>query len=61
MLQIVALFLLVMLLLGLGGKLRRGGRLRGPKDQTQLKPPRKCARCGRFLIGGGDCDCDRKG
>jgi hypothetical protein len=64
MLQIVALFLLVVLLLGLVGKLRRGGsggRLGGPKDQRHLKTPGKCPRCGRFLIGSATCDCGRKG
>ena len=61
MLQIVAVFLLLMLVLGVFGKLRRGGgsRLPGPKDQTKLGRPRKCPRCGRFLIGGGDCDCGK--
>ncbi len=60
MLQAVALFLILMLLLGVFGKLRRpGGKLRGPKDQAKLGRPRKCRRCGRFLIGGGDCDCGK--
>ncbi|MGY6409804.1 MAG: hypothetical protein ACXIUV_02075 [Alkalilacustris sp.] len=71
MLQAVALFLLVMLLLGGFGKLRRwlerntgrriGGPKVGPRDQRGLGKPRKCARCGRFLIGGGDCDCGGPG
>jgi hypothetical protein len=60
MLQVVALFLLVMLALGVFGKLRNPRRrLPGPKDQTGLNRPRKCPRCGRFLIGGDDCDCGK--
>lgn len=60
MLQAVALFLILMLVLGVFGKLgRRGRRLRGPKDQSQLKRPRKCPNCGRFLIGKGNCDCGK--
>ena len=71
MLQAVALFLLIILLLGGFGKLRRwmerttgrrlGGPRVGPRDQRGLGRPRKCQRCGRFLIGGEDCDCDRTG
>ena len=69
MLQAVALFLLIVLLLGGFGKLRRwlergsGRRIGRPKvgrDQSALKKPRKCPRCGRFLIGSGDCDCGRE-
>lgn len=69
MLQAVALFLLIILAMGGFAKLRRwmerasGRRLGGPKvgpsDQARLGKPRKCARCGRFLIGKGDCDCGR--
>ncbi|MBK5928232.1 hypothetical protein [Rhodobaculum claviforme] len=67
MLQAVALFLLVMLLLGGFGKLRRwlerasGKRLGGPRvrDQSRLNKPDKCPRCGRFLIGDDRCDCGR--
>ena len=59
-LKIVSLFLIVMLVLGLMGKLRfPRGWLPGPKDQTKLGRPRKCPRCGRFLIGDGGCDCGR--
>ncbi len=70
MLQAVALFLLIILLLGGFGKLRRwmerasGRKLGGPKvgpDQSRLRRPKKCPRCGRFLIGKGDCDCGRDG
>ena len=58
MLQAVALFLLVILLLGGFGKLRRW--LGGPaKDQRSLKRPRKCPRCGRFLLGQGGCTCGK--
>ena len=69
MLQAVAVFLLLILLLGGFGKLRRwlerasgrrlGGPKVGPRDQTGLDRPGKCPRCGRFLIGDGRCDCGR--
>ena len=47
--KIVVLFLVGMAVLAMFGRLRlpRIGR----------KDPRKCARCGRFLIGKGPCDC----
>lgn len=69
MLQAVALFLLVILLLGGFGKLRRwlegasgrrlGGPRVGPRDQSRLGKPGKCPRCGRYLIGNDRCDCGR--
>jgi hypothetical protein len=59
-LKIVTLFLVVMVILGLFGKLRTP-RIGGPRDQRQLGRPRKCAKCGRFLIGKSPCNCERGG
>lgn len=57
--QIVSLFLVVIVALALFGKLRMPGRLRGPDRRAGLKKPGKCRHCGKFLIGGGRCDCGR--
>ena len=54
--KIVTLFLVGMGVLAMFGKLRLpGGR------RLSLKPPRKCPRCGRHLIGKGPCPCKKKG
>lgn len=55
--KIVALFLIVMLVLGMFGKLRLGNRLKGPRDQKSLGKPRRCKSCGRYVLGKGPCDC----
>ncbi len=58
-LKIISLFLIFMLVLGMFGKLRFPGlgRLSGKGGQGRLTRPRKCRDCGRFLIGGGKCEC----
>ncbi len=49
-LKIVSLFLIFMMALGVFGRLKLpGGGLTGRT--------RKCAKCGKFLIGGEGCDC----
>ncbi len=50
--KVVVLFLVIMAVLAMFGRLRLPGIRRAD--------PRKCGRCGRFLIGKGPCDC-RKG
>jgi hypothetical protein len=63
-LKIISLFLIFMVVLGMFGKLRFPwrGRLPGRGAHGRLSRPRKCRDCGRFLIGGGDCDCkERRG
>jgi hypothetical protein len=57
MIKVVTLFLIFILAMGIFGKLRlpwRGGRT------GRIARPGKCRRCGRFLIGGKPCDCDRR-
>lgn len=49
--KIALLFLLVMAVLGIFGKLRVPGAARLAN--------RKCPRCGRYRIGGGPCDCGK--
>ena len=52
MIKIVSLFLIAMLVLALFGRLRLPGL-----DKLDKK---KCPRCGRYRIGKGPCDCERK-
>jgi hypothetical protein len=51
--KVVLVFLVLMAALAIFGRLRLPGI--GRSD------PRKCSRCGRFLIGKGPCDCRRTG
>lgn len=50
--KIVAIFLVVIALLGMFGKLRMPGAAR----LSQMK----CPRCGRYRIGKGPCECGKK-
>lgn len=50
--KIVAIFLVVMAVLGIFGKLRVPGTARFAE--------KKCPRCGRYRIGKGPCDCGQK-
>lgn len=52
-LKIVSLFLVVMVVLGMFGKLR----LPGAKKLQSAR----CPRCGRFRIGKGPCSCGHGG
>ncbi|PQO24072.1 hypothetical protein C2I36_04775 [Rhodobacteraceae bacterium WD3A24] len=63
MINIVILFLVAMLVIGVVSKLRtvsarRIGRRRG--GGALPGKPRKCRQCGRFLIGSDRCDCDKR-
>jgi hypothetical protein len=50
--KIIVLFLVIMAVLAMFGRLRLPGLRRSD--------PRKCGQCGRFLIGKGPCECRRK-
>ena len=52
MIKIVSLFLIAMLVLALFGRLRLSG--------LDMLDKKKCPRCGRYRIGKGPCDCERK-
>ncbi len=56
-LKTITLFLLFMALIGMFGKWR--AKLTGKPPPKLLGRPRKCKRCGRFLIGGGPCNCGK--
>jgi hypothetical protein len=53
LIKIVILFLILMAVLAIFGRLRLPG--------IRRSDPRKCGHCGRFLIGKGPCDCRKHG
>lgn len=55
--QVVALFLLFVMVMGAVQRLLNPRRKGGKRDQTRLPRPRKCPDCGRFMIGTGACSC----
>lgn len=59
MIRIALLFLILMALIGLLGKLRKP-TLRGRKRENAIESARKCPRCGTYLIGESECPCTAK-
>ena len=58
MVKAVLLFLIVMAVLAMFGRLRfPGGRKNLPGKPGPLGKPGTCPKCGRFLIGKSGCDC----
>ena len=55
MLKMVGLFLVVIVAVSVLGRVRLGGLL--PKPPGAQTKPGKCAKCGRFQIGKGPCEC----
>jgi hypothetical protein len=56
MIKGVLLFLVLMALIGVLGKLRRPAVGRRAAEHP-IEPARKCPRCGTYLIGDSDCPC----
>lgn len=56
MVKAVSLFLIVILVLGMFGKLRVP-KIRKPRDLPRAK---KCKSCGNYLIGIDPCKCKKK-
>ncbi|HEX9856899.1 MAG TPA: hypothetical protein VGA75_00980 [Paracoccaceae bacterium] len=54
--KIVSLFLIAMAALALFGRLRFPDSLRRRLGR-RLDKPAVCAKCGRYIIGSGGCDC----
>jgi len=55
-LKIVVLFLVVMMAIGMVGKLLN------PNAKPKVRGPRKCKTCGSFILGKGPCaTCAKKG
>jgi len=55
-LKVVVLFLLVMMLIGMVGKIFN------PVDKPKPKGAAKCPKCGSFIVGKGPCQtCAKKG
>ncbi len=55
-LKIVSLFLIVMAVLAMFGRLR----MSTISKALGVKKPAKCKKCGRFQIGKGPCACERE-
>ncbi|MDU8928472.1 hypothetical protein RXV86_13865 [Alisedimentitalea sp. MJ-SS2] len=51
--KIVVLFLVFIAVLGMFGKLRVPG--------AKKLADKRCPKCGKFRIGRGPCNCDKKG
>lgn len=51
--KIVSLFLIGMAVLAMFGKLRMPGK-------KKLSAPRKCRKCGGFILGRGPCNCEKR-
>ncbi len=60
MIRIALLFLIVMALIGLLGKLRMP-KIGRRKPGNAIEPARKCPKCGTYLIGDAECDCGKEG
>lgn len=63
MLKIVSLFLIVMAVLAMVGKLHwlTGGKIGRNKQNGPLPKPRTCPECGRMNLRGGKCRVCREG
>ncbi len=57
--KIVTFFLIGMVILAIFGRLRLPRLPRPPKYNAKLKAPRRCPRCGGFIVGGGSCNCEK--
>ncbi len=55
--KIILLFLIAMGALALFGRLR----FPGPLGKRSKLRPKTCPKCGRHLIGKGDCICSKEG
>lgn len=61
MVKAVLLFLVVMAVLAMFGRLRfPGSKKKLPGKPGALAKPGTCPKCGRFLIGKSGCDCGQK-
>lgn len=51
----VSIFLIVILVLGMFGRLR----LPNPLKRKEIKQAEKCKSCGAFLVGDNTCPCGK--
>lgn len=58
MVKIITVFLLVMLVIGMVGKLIRPS-VSGKRGDPEIEPTRKCATCGVYLVGAEPQPCQR--
>jgi len=54
----VSLFLILMLVLAMFGRLR-APKLKNPLKRKPLET-KKCKKCGSYILGDGPCDCTKK-
>lgn len=58
--KVVTLFIVAMAVLAIFGRLRFPSAItRNLPRRGAVPGPRKCAQCGRYLIGKGGCDCGK--
>ncbi|WP_172326685.1 hypothetical protein [Mangrovicoccus sp. HB161399] len=60
MIKIVTFFLIGIAILAMFGRLRLPKLPRPPKGNSKLKAPRRCPRCGGFIVGSGPCNCEER-
>ena len=56
MVKVVTLFLVVLAVLAMLGRIRMPGFLKPGKRRKEIRVA-KCPKCGAFLLGGDKCDC----
>jgi hypothetical protein len=57
--KLVIFFLIAMAVLGMFGRFKLPGA--GKLSKLAQKKPRKCPKCGRYVLGKAPCDCGRRG
>jgi len=58
MVKVVTIFLIVLAVLAMFGRLRMPKLLK--RDKTKLPGTEKCSKCGAMKIEGTDCACERR-
>ena len=59
LIKAVSLFLLGMVVLAMFGRLRFPKRKSDGGLAKKLEKPALCGKCGRYIIGSGECDCTK--
>ncbi|WP_138465078.1 hypothetical protein [Poseidonocella sp. HB161398] len=60
MIKIVTFFLIGIAILAIFGKLRLPRLPRPRNPNAKLRAPRRCPRCGGFIVGRGPCNCEER-
>ena len=59
MVKLVTLFLIVVVVLAMFGKLGWLGKLGATRPKPRMGKPATCIHCGRHVIGTAPCDCGK--